>query len=140
MSMFHNKLTGVRIQAVRYFAVGISVVIIDFFTFLLLIYFFPQAYMVANIAGKSAGALIGFFIHKHFTFGGEQERSTVLQLLLYSCLYLANISLSSFVIYVGVEVIELLAVPAKIVADVLVTANSFVFSRFFVFKQKAMVD
>ena len=139
MSRLLNIFSGVHVQAVRYFAVGIGVVILDFLSFLLFVFFWPQAYVLANIVGKSVGSLVGFFIHKHFTFAGKQARSTILQLLLYTTLYLANMVLSSFVIYIGVEIIELSTVLSKLVADILVTANSFILSRFLVFKKKVVL-
>lgn len=123
-----------KTQATRYLTVGLSVLAIDFLGYLLLTLIWPSAYVEANIASKSIAAGSGFFLHKHYTFAGVQNKSTLKQIILYLALYLGNTALSSAIIFTGVALIGIHQVIAKIIADGTVVVTSFLVNRSVVFK------
>ena len=132
MSAFSFK--PLRQQATRYLVVGLFVVAVDYLAYVLMTHFFPSTYIAANILGKTVGAFSGFFLHKHYTFAGQQDKSTPTQMVLYVALYFGNMTLSSFLIYLGVTLFSCNELLAKIVADAAVIACSFLLNRLLVFK------
>ena len=131
------RSSALSAQAIRYLISGGGVVALDFLCFYLLTRLWPDAYVAANVAAKTIGALSGFFLHKHFTFAGEQAHGAPTQLTLYIALYVFNMALSSAIIFGAVEVLGWHELLAKIVADVIVVATSFVTCRLLVFAQRA---
>ena len=123
-----------RGQVGRFLASGLCVVALDYLVFIALTSLSPQGYVAANVAGKSAGALSGFFLHKHYTFaGGRQRKSTLVQLVLYFALYVTNMALSTLIIHLCVMLLGWNDLHAKVIADGIVIAGSFLVSRLLVF-------
>ena len=129
-----SSLKPLRKQVTRYLVVGLFVVAVDYLVYVLMMCFFPSIYIAANILGKTVGAFSGFFLHKHYTFAGQQDKSTPTQLIFYVALYFGNMTMSSFLIYLGVTWIGYNELLAKIVADAVVIACSFLLNRLLVFK------
>ena len=138
--MASTQLKSLQTQAVRYIAVGLGVVGIDYLTFVVFLHFFPSSYIAANALGKIGGAISGFVFHKHYTFAGQQEKSTSRQFFLYIALSIGNMFLSSILIYVGVERLRLNELIAKIITDGIVIACSFIINRLLVFKHTPSVS
>ena len=60
-------------QAIRYGLVGGCVLAVDFAIYWTTLQIAPPAYLAANAAGKIAGAVLGFALHKRFTFSWRQK-------------------------------------------------------------------
>ena len=125
---------GLLHQMVRYGLVGGVVVASDFAVFTLILLGFPGAHLVANMAGKAAGAMVGFILHKRFTFSWEQKDGAGRQALSYLAVFLANIASSSLLLWLLVDVAGLNAFIAKIFVDGVVIATSFIASRLWVYR------
>lgn len=132
-----SRSSALSAQAIRYLISGGMVVALDFLSFYVLTRLWPDAYVVANLVAKTVGALSGFFLHKHFTFAGEQAHSASTQLSLYITLYFVNMALSSAILFGAVDMLQWHELAAKVVADGFVVATSFLTCRMLVFAQRA---
>lgn len=125
---------GVGHQLVRYGMVGGTVYVSDFAMFAVTLWAVPGAYLWANVAGKSVGALTGFVLHRQFTFSWKQKDSAARQLISYLMLFAFNLALSSLLIFLLVNQAGANAFAAKLVVDFIVIAIAFVASRLWVYR------
>ncbi|MFM9979207.1 MAG: GtrA family protein [Sphingomonadaceae bacterium] len=120
-------------QLSRYGAMGLIVYAVDFLTFWLIHAIAPSLYLIANVAGKAAGAATGFVLHKTVTFAGEQQHATGRQALLYALVLGINMAGSSALLWLAVG-LGAPTTPARIAIDGIVIATSFLASRFLIFR------
>ena len=124
-------LRGLTGEAVRYVIVGGGTYVADFLVYLLIVTLSPALYLQGNAAGRLAGALLGFVLHKYWTFGGQHVRSTGSQALSYALLLLFNIGFSSALLMSLQTLLPGLGpLLARIVTDVVVIGFTFVCSRY----------
>lgn len=121
-------------QSVRYGLVGGCVFLTDFLVYLAVLFVAPGAYLAGNVAGKAAGAALGFVLHKRFTFSWRQKDPAHRQLASYAALFAANLLLSSFLLWLLAGRIGIGPVVAKLAVDVIVIATSFIVSRAWVYR------
>ena len=125
---------GVMHQMMRYGIVGGVVYLSDFAVFAAILWFMPDAYLLANVIGKVTGALVGFVLHRHFTFSWEQKDKASRQAISYLLLLAANLAISSLLMWLLVDSVGANAFIAKIFVDVVVIAVSFVAGRRWVYR------
>ena len=121
-------------QAARYGLVGACVFATDLGVFWVVLQAAPPAYLAANVAGKIAGAGLGFVLHRRFTFGWQQKDRGSRQLVSYLCLFAANLALSSALLALLVCGFAVHKLVAKVLVDAVVIATSFVVSRYWVYR------
>lgn len=128
-------VSSVSHQAVRYGLVGAIIVALDYLVFYAMLFLAPSAYLVANLAGKVAGALLGFFLHRHFTFAWQQRDEAPRQFISYSILLTGNLIMSSALLWLMIENLHINAFFARLATDGVVITTSFVLSRLWVYRQ-----
>lgn len=121
-------------QSVRYGLVGLCVVAADFLVYLAGLALAPKAFLVSNVCGKTAGALLGFVLHKRFTFSWQQKHSSGRQLASYLALFLSNLAMSSFLLWLLAVRLEIGPILAKLLVDGIVIATSFLVSRLWIYR------
>lgn len=121
-------------QSARYGLVGLCVFAADVLVYLACLAAAPHAFLLGNACGKATGALLGFVLHKRFTFSWRQKDSGLRQLASYIGLFLSNLALSSGLLWLLVTPIGLGAVFAKLMVDMIVIAVSFFVSRLWVYR------
>jgi putative flippase GtrA len=121
-------------QLVRYGIVGVIVYAADFVAFAILMVLMPDAYLAANIVGKTTGAIVGFLLHKKFTFSWDQKDSAKRQAGAYLLLFGFNLAVSSLLIWLLVDFAHANAFIAKLFVDVIVIAGSFIANRLWVYR------
>lgn len=121
-------------QMMRYGMVGGVVYLSDFVVFAAILWFMPDAYLVANIIGKVTGALVGFVLHRHFTFSWEHKDKASRQVVSYILLLAANLAISSLMMWLLVDSAGANAFVAKLFVDVVVIVSSFVAGRLWVYR------
>lgn len=126
---------GVAHQMVRYGAVGGAVYLSDWSAFTATLWAMPEAYLMANVIGKAAGAMVGFVLHRHFTFSWQHKDKAGRQALSYLLLFAANLAMSSLLMWLLVDTAGANAFVAKLFVDALIIASSFVASRLWVYRQ-----
>jgi putative flippase GtrA len=125
---------GVMHQMMRYGIVGGVVYLSDFAVFAAILWFVPDAYLVANVIGKVTGALVGFVLHRNFTFSWEQKDKTSRQAASYFLLLATNLIISSLLMWLLVDTMGANAFVAKLFVDIVVIATSFVAGRLWVYR------
>lgn len=122
-------------QLIRYCLVGALIYLSDFGIFSLIVFFNAQMYLEANIVGRIVGAVLGFLLHKKYTFADlKQSTGIYTQLVSYAVLFGLNTMLSVILLWGAVKVLTLNVLVSRLLIDVLIIAFSFVVSRFFIFK------
>lgn len=120
-------------QAIRYLIVGGLVFAFDFGVFTGLLLINAHWLFAANIVGKIAGALLGFFLHRHFTFSWQQRQSGLMQFLSYGAVLLLNLMISSGLVYLFVISMNIEAVIGRLLSDIITIFLAFILSRNLVF-------
>lgn len=121
-------------QVARYAVVGLLVLALDYSLFAGLLSIFPGQHLAANIAGKLGGAAAGFFMHKYVTFAGAQADGAGRQAMSYAMLLGFNLMLSTGLLWLLVDRLELNAYGARLFVDGVVIALSFVGSKLWVYR------
>lgn len=121
----------------RYLVVGFSVGLFD----LVALYFLNTTllihYLVAATLAFTAAFLLSFMLHKFWTFRSrdlETYRKTHRQLIMYLGNSILSIVLNAFSMYVLVDTIGMVVIPAQIVAGLAVASVTFSISRNYIFK------
>lgn len=138
--MTARRFRGLTGEAIRYVIVGGGTYVADFLIYLLVVTLAPTMYLQGNVAGRLTGAVIGFVMHKYWTFGGQHSRSIVTQALSYALLLFLNIGLSSALL-MGFNTYrpDIGPVLARVITDILVIGFTFIFSKL-IFKHQATSD
>ena len=133
-----KKLPAIAREVLRYVIVGGSTYVLDFLVYLLIFSLAPALYLLGNVAGRIAGAALGFVLHKYWTFGGNHARSASAQALSYAALLGFNITMSSALL-MGFHAYwtALGVVFARIATDVIVIVFSFVCSKYIFYSRPA---
>jgi putative flippase GtrA len=121
-------------QIGRFGLVGIFVVALDYAVFASLLWAMPGSHLLANVAGKVAGATSGFILHKYITFAGEQRDSTRQQAISYAMLFAFNLAMSTGMLWLLVDHLHLNAYWSRLFVDALVIVSSFTGSRLWVYR------
>ena len=125
------RLTG---QVIRYGLVGLLVLALDYAVFAGLLALLPGQHLMANIAGKLAGAAVGFILHKYVTFAGDQADGAGRQAFAYVLLLGFNLLLSSALLWLLVDRMELNTYGARLFVDAVVISVSFLGSKLWVYR------
>lgn len=127
--------TNTAKHAIKYIFSGSIVYAIDLASFTILTVLFPELYLLSNVAGKLAGVVSGFILHKYFTFSDvDQSKETHKQGILYSLLFVGNLAISVTILYVLVDIFSLNLYFSRISTDIVIILISFVVSRAYIFK------
>ncbi len=121
-------------QLLRYVLVGGVVYLCDLAVFALLLAAAPAAHLAANLAGRLAGAAVGFVLHRQFTFSWAQRDGRARQALAYASVLIANIAVSTFLLWLAVDRAGIDPLAARIMVDAVVIAAAFVAGRQFVYR------
>ena len=121
-------------QALRYGSVGLIVLAIDFATYVLALALVPGAVVAANLLGKAAGAISGFFLHRSITFRGRKAHSDARQIASYLGLLAFNATMSSALLWLAVEKASLNPYWSKLAIDVATVLVAFIGSKLVVWK------
>ena len=120
---------------VRYVAVQLLCYGVDLGIFILVLEHVHASPAVANVASKLAAGLVGFSLHRLFTFRATGQEDIARQAFKYTVLLLLNIPLTSIVL---VGLLHIIPGPAyaKIVSDVICVGISFLLTRHVVFRRR----
>ena len=121
-------------QIGRFGVVGVFVVALDYAVFASLFWALPGSLLLANFAGKVAGAISGFILHKHITFAGQQRDHAARQALSYALLFAFNIAMSTGLLWLLVDHGGLNAYWSRLCVDGLVIVSSFVGQKLWVYR------
>ena len=123
---------------VRYVGVQVLAYAVDLGGFLALVHLGVAGPVVANLVCKACAGLFAFTVHRMFTFGIRGSSSRATHAVRYFALLAVNTPLSSAILAALLEIIPLVS-AAKILADVLTVALSYVLTARVVFAQSRVV-
>lgn len=123
-------------RLLRYLIVGILTWVIDLGLFIL----FKKilAVILANTIAITAQIIFGFFAHKYWTFRSHQQIGK--QLIKFVSLSLINIALSDLLMYGLIYQLNLGDITSKIITILLISAESFLITNFFIFTNQNAVE
>lgn len=117
----------------RYIFVGIVVWGIELAVFYTLYYMAFFGLILSNVIARSVSSLIGFFLHKNFTFSFD-KRIDVAHVTKYTLLVMFNIPANTGILYI---LQNLFNNPlCKPMADIIIVICSFLFTKIFIFSKK----
>lgn len=117
----------------RYILVGGVVYVFDFLIFSFFVFVNADLYVIGNIVARISGALLGFFLHRNWTFRAEYKHNKKNQLFMYMSLLSVNILSSSMLLFILVDLILLGELYARIITDIVIVAFTFIISKLFIF-------
>lgn len=115
----------------RYISIQLVAYGLDMGSFLLVINFFGDHPVWANVVSKMIAGTFAFFAHRQLTFTGH-GRSAHVEMVKYVVLLLANVPMTSAVLIVLLRWMDDVAL-AKFIADVSCVGITFLLAKFFVF-------
>lgn len=121
-------------QVARFGLVGLLVIALDYAVFAALLWAMPDSHLIANIAGKIAGAISGFFLHKNISFAGAQRDSMGKQGAAYALLFAFNLAMSTGLLWLLVDQAALNAYGSRLFVDALVILTSFLGQKLWVYR------
>jgi putative flippase GtrA len=128
--MTHNLFK----QIGRFGVVGIVVVALDYMVFAALLWAMPGYHLAANVAGKVAGAVSGFVLHRQITFAGQHRDGAGRQVMSYALLFAFNLVMSSCLLWLLVDYLRFNTYWSRLCVDALVVITSFTGSRLWVYR------
>ena len=126
---------GIVAQAVRYTIVGLVVLAADFALYSVILFVAPVRFLTANLAGKVAGAALGFVLHRTVTFRWAQRDPATRQLLSYLAVLGFNLLLSSLLLSLAIGRLGANPYLAKLAVDVVIVGTAFLLSRLWVYRR-----
>ena len=121
-------------QIGRFGIVGIFVVALDYAVFAALLWAMPGNHLLANVAGKIAGAVSGFVLHRQITFAGQHRGRAGRQVLSYTMLFAFNLAMSSLLLWLLVDYLRFNTYWSRLSVDAMVIICSFTGSRLWVYR------
>ena len=121
-------------HAIRYAFVGMIVLGTDFAVYSALLALMPGQFLFANVAGKIAGAALGFVLHRHVTFRWAQRDGAGQQFASYLAVLGFNLLLSSVLLWLAIERLGANEYFAKIAVDIVVIGSAFLLSRLWIYR------
>ena len=131
-----DKLKKLLQQAVKFGLVGVLNTLIDYavYSLLLLIPFIREHYVIAQVAGYSAGLANSLYFNKRWTFA-QKERVSRAQLLTFLAVNLAALGVSTAVLVMTQEWLGWNPYAGKIVATLFSMTVNFLGNKVMVFKK-----
>ena len=126
---------GLFAQAARYAAVGLVVLAADFLIYSAILLVVPERFVAANLAGKVAGAALGFVLHRTVSFRWTQRDTATRQLLSYLVVLGFNLLLSSLLLWLAIDRLGANPYLAKLAVDIVIVGSAFLLSRLWVYRR-----
>lgn len=119
---------------ILYGIIGSLSVGIDFVVFYGLTHFFPEYYLLVNVVSVNCGIINSFVLNRYFNF--KVKNKTALRFALFYAIGILGLLISSGLLWVMVDYMEIHILPAKISTILVVTIFQFVLNKNVTFKQK----
>ncbi|WOE74031.1 GtrA family protein [Alterisphingorhabdus coralli] len=122
-------------QSTRFLIAGVVIFLFDYAVFWLSYAHLHETHLLAaNIYGKVAGVILGFFLHKYWTFAGQQRHGSLAQSISYALLFLFTLVFSSALLYSLATFLMLPEAASRLFSDIASVAVSFAVSKWIIFR------
>ncbi len=122
-----------KLQVIRFLAVGVFSVLIEFVLFALLVNYLRVEYMRANLMAMSVSILCNYFMSCTVVFGSGRSRGKV-TFSLFMLFTLAGLLLNQFLLWFLVEKLTVHVMAGKVLATGTVAFFNFFTKKHIVFK------
>ncbi len=122
----------IRLQFLRFIAVGLLSTTINYGIFSLLYGLFGFYYLIASFFGFISGVMIGYPINKYWTFG-IIEQDNKISLLKYISVYICSLILGQMFLYFFVEYLGFAILLANFFMICITTVTNFIGIKLWVF-------
>lgn len=131
-----EKLKKLFFQAVKFGLVGVINTLVDYgvYTLLLFVPFFKENYVLAQVLGYSAGLINSLVLNKRWTFS-QREPMTKGQLASFLLVNLVALAVSTGILVLTQENLQLNRYAGKIIATVGSMAVNFLGNKLLVFRK-----
>jgi len=117
----------------KYSGVGFLSFLIDYAIFLVLVFIFPTYFIVAHISSRICSGVFNFIVNKNYVFNNNQNYAK--PLIKYLMAVVVSLALSTFLLYVFVEMVLFKTAIAKICAEASTFILNYYVLKNFVFKK-----
>lgn len=118
---------------VLYGIIGCGCVAVDFVVFGILTYFFPEYYIIANVASVHCGIICSFLLNRHFNF--KIKNKTIIRFFIFYTVGLLGLLISSGLLYLMIDVWGMHVLFVKLVTIMIVTLFQFILNKNVTFRQ-----
>lgn len=122
-------------QAIRYVLWGLISVVVNFGTFYLLYRVAHMNYQVANIIAWFLGVQVGFWVDRVIVFRHKSTTAFQEMLAFYGTRIFTYL-VEAFTLWVGISLLTANGTATKVVGQFLAIVGNYVFSKFFIFKNR----
>lgn len=117
---------------VLYGLIGMLSVSIDFILFGILTYFFTDYYLMANVISVNCGIVNSFLLNRHFNF--KVKNKVVFRFVTFYVVGIIGLAVSSFLLYILVNIFLMEMLFAKFLTIVIVTVFQFLLNKYVTFR------
>lgn len=123
-------------QIIKFLIAGGTSTSIDIFVFTALIYWVGLWYIASSISSFIIAFWVSFGLQKFWTFRDKNTEKIVTQTYLYFIVAIVNLGISTLLIYIFVDYIHIHKFFSKVIANIIIAAESFFIYRYFIFAKR----
>lgn len=129
---FIHKTQAAHMQFLRYFFVGGTAAVVDLLTFTLTVSYSEVHYAIAAFVGYMLGLMWNHFLCIIWVFESKHDRSK--ELLMVFFIAVGGLLWTWGILYVFIELLQMDAIIAKMLSQILVLIWNFSMRKFYVFQ------
>lgn len=134
-SVIYNNAFRHR-QIMKFFIAGCTATSVDIFVYFALTYWVGLWYIASSISSFIIAFWISFGLQKFWTFREKSTEKIMKQTYLYFFVAIANLGISTLLIYIFVDYIHIHKFISKVIANIIIATESFFIYRYFIFAKK----
>lgn len=127
-------------QIIKYLVAGGTSTSIDILVFTALTYWVGLWYIISSISSFIIAFGVSFLLQKFWTFRDKNTDNIARQTYLYFIVAIANLGISTLLIYIFVDYIHIHKFVSKVIANIIIAAESFFVYRHFIFAKKEIIE
>lgn len=127
-------------QIIKFLIAGGTSTSIDIFIFTALTYWVGLWYVISSISSFTIAFGVSFGLQKFWTFRDKNTEKLMKQTYLYFFVAIINLGLSTLLIYIFVDYVHIHKFISKVIANIIIAAESFFVYRYFIFAKKDQIE
>lgn len=122
-------------QAIRYVLWGLISVVVNFGTFYLLYHLAHMNYQLANVIAWFLGVQVGFWVDRIIVFR-HKSKTAFQEMIAFYGTRIFTYLVEALTLWIGITLLTADGTATKIVGQFLAIVGNYVFSKFFIFKNR----
>lgn len=137
--VIYNNVFRYR-QIVKFLISGGTSTSVDIFVFTALTYWVGLWYIASSISSFIIAFCISFGLQKFWTFRDKNTEKIMTQTYLYFIVAIVNLGINTLLIYIFVDYIHIHKFISKVIANIIIAAESFFIYRYFIFAKRDKIE